>query len=70
MFDRNMLTFNPGWDQPRAGPGRVHRHPRLQRRLKEAGIEFTMEVDESGSGPGSFIVVDPDGNPMLFDQHR
>ena len=70
MFDRNMLTFNPGWDNRAQDLDEFTDIRVLQRRLKEAGIEFTMEVDESGSGPGSFMVVDPDGNPVLFDQHR
>jgi catechol 2,3-dioxygenase-like lactoylglutathione lyase family enzyme len=70
MFERNLLTFNPGWDQ-RAQEVEAFTDVRaLQRTLRERGVEVVSEVDESGSGPGSFIVVDPDGNPILFDQHR
>ena len=69
MFERNTLTFNPGWDGE-ARPLESFTDIRdLQRQLKAAGIEFVAEVDEDGSGPGSFIVVDPDGNPIFVDQH-
>jgi lactoylglutathione lyase len=69
MFERNTLTFNPGWDQA-ASPVASHTDVRdLQRRLKEQGVEFAAEADESGEGPASFIVVDPDGNPIIVDQH-
>ena len=69
MFDRNLLTFNPGWD------AQCNRLPEftdvreLQRQLRAAGIEPTTAADESGSGPAHFVVVDPDGNPVLVDQH-
>jgi lactoylglutathione lyase len=70
MFEKNTLTFNPGWDV-NANPVDPFTDIReLQRRLREAGIQFVLEVDESGSGPGSFIIEDPDGNPILVDQHR
>jgi lactoylglutathione lyase len=70
MFEKNTLTFNPGWDV-NANPVDPFTDIReLQRRLREQGVEFVMEVDESGSGPGSFIIADPDGNPILVDQHR
>jgi catechol 2,3-dioxygenase-like lactoylglutathione lyase family enzyme len=69
MFERNILTFNPGWDQA-AQPVEPFTDVReLQRRLRAAGIAFEQEADEATSGPASFIVVDPDGNPILFDQH-
>ncbi|WP_168627047.1 MULTISPECIES: VOC family protein [unclassified Cryobacterium] len=70
MFERNMLTFNPGWnaDAKEVDPFTDVRE--LQRRLKESGITIATEADEQSEGPGSFIVVDPDGNPILFDQHR
>lgn len=70
MFERNLLTFNPGWDQQAQETGSFTDVRELQRRLREAGVELASEVDESGSGPGSFMIVDPDGNPVLFDQHR
>jgi lactoylglutathione lyase len=70
MFDKNMLTFNPGWDQD-AKPLPAFTDVReLQRKLRGEGIQFVTEADESTSGPGSFIALDPDGNPVLVDQHR
>jgi hypothetical protein len=70
MFERNMLTFNPGWDQRAQPVDPFMDVRRIQRRLKDAGSTFVQEADESTTGPASFIVVDPDGNPVLFDQHR
>jgi lactoylglutathione lyase len=69
MLERNTLTFNPGWDRDGNALPSFTDVRELQGRLKAAGVEFTLEADESGSGPASFIVVDPDGNPILFDQH-
>jgi catechol 2,3-dioxygenase-like lactoylglutathione lyase family enzyme len=69
MFERNTLTFNPGWDRETSTLPTFTDVRELQRRLKAQGVEFASEVDESGSGPGSFIVIDPDGNPILVDQH-
>jgi lactoylglutathione lyase len=69
MFERNTLTFNPGWDSHANALPSFTDVRDLQRQLKAHGVEFVSEVDESGSGPGSFIVVDPDGNPILVDQH-
>ncbi len=69
MFDRNTLTFTPGWD-PEARPLASYTDVReIQRRLNAAGVEFAVEADESTSGPGSFMIFDPDGNPILVDQH-
>lgn len=69
MFERNMLTFNPGWDQ-NARPLAAFTDVRdLQRQLRAAGMQFVSEADESTTGPASFVVVDPDGNPVLVDQH-
>jgi catechol 2,3-dioxygenase-like lactoylglutathione lyase family enzyme len=69
MFDRNILTFNPGWDQS-AQPVTPFTDVReLQRRLKEKGVQLVKEADESSTGPASFVVIDPDGNPVLVDQH-
>ncbi|WP_351237201.1 VOC family protein [Streptomyces sp. NPDC002133] len=70
MFEKNMLTFNPGWDNNADALESFTDIRELQRELKAQGMEFVSEVDESGSGPGSFLVVDPDGNPILVDQHR
>lgn len=70
MFERNLLTFNPGWDQS-AQPLESFTDVReLQKRLKAAGVAIQTEADEATTGPAHFVVVDPDGNPILFDQHR
>ena len=69
MFEKNILTFNPGWDssaQPLAPFTDVRD---LQRQLKAQGVELQQEADESTTGPVSFVAVDPDGNPILIDQH-
>jgi lactoylglutathione lyase len=69
MFDRNMLTFNPGWDQA-AQPLRTFTDVReLQRRLRAEGVPVVSEADENSTGPANFVVIDPDGNPILVDQH-
>lgn len=69
MFERNLLTFNPGWDQS-AQPLPTYTDVRqLQRQLKARGVTFATEADETSTGPASFVVVDPDGNPVLVDQH-
>ncbi len=70
MFPKNMLTFNPGWDQNAQPTASFTDVRELQRQLKASGIAFMTEADESTTGPASFIVVDPDGNPILVDQHR
>ena len=71
MFDRNMLTFNPGWDSVANELESFTDIRSLQRLLKGQGVELASEIDdENGTGPGSFMVIDPDGNPILFDQHR
>jgi catechol 2,3-dioxygenase-like lactoylglutathione lyase family enzyme len=69
MFENNILTFNPGWDENANAIGKFDDVREIQRRLKEKGIELVNETDESGSGPGSIIVLDPDGNTILIDQH-
>ena len=69
MFEKNILTFNPGWD--------AHGNPiesftdvrELQRRVEAQGVSLASRADESATGPASFIAVDPDGNPILVDQH-
>ena len=70
MFDRNILTFNPGWDQNAQPLEQFTDVRELQRRLKSQGLTLTMQADESTTGPASFMVTDPDGNPILVDQHR
>jgi catechol 2,3-dioxygenase-like lactoylglutathione lyase family enzyme len=69
MFEQNLLTFNPGWDQ-NAQPVESFTDVRdLQRRLKEQGVALAPEADETTTGPGYFSAVDPDGNVILVDQH-
>ncbi len=70
MFEKNMLTFNPGWDQSCGELDEFTDVRDLQKRLKEQGIAFDLEADESTNGPASFMITDPDGNPILIDQHR
>jgi len=70
MFEKNMLTFNPGWDQNAQARDPFTDVREVQRRLRAQGVAFMTEADESTTGPASFIVVDPDGNPILVDQHR
>ena len=69
MFEGNILTFNPGWDSQARPVDDFTDVRELQRQLKAQGLEMTAEADESGSGPASFVVVDPDGNAILVDQH-
>jgi len=69
MFDQNMLTFNPGWDQDSQPLENFGDLRKLQKTLKAAGIQLTSEADESSSGPASIMLMDPDGNPILIDQH-
>lgn len=70
MFDRNMLTFNPGWDQQGNEAAEFTDVREIQRLLKEKGISLATEADESSEGPASLVIIDPDGNPVLIDQHR
>ena len=69
MFEKNMLTFNPGWDSDAQKLGAFTDIRELQRQLKSQGIEFQSEADENTTGPASFVAIDPDGNPILVDQH-
>lgn len=69
MFERNLLTFNPGWDSDARKLEAFTDIRELQKRLKEQGVELASEADESTTGPASFMVIDPDGNPILVDQH-
>lgn len=69
MFDRNILTFNPGWDSNAQKLAAFTDVRELQRRLKAQGVTLQQEADESTTGPASFVAVDPDGNPILVDQH-
>jgi catechol 2,3-dioxygenase-like lactoylglutathione lyase family enzyme len=69
MFEKNLLTFNPGWDNNAQKLDTFVDVRELQRQLKAQGIELLSEADESTTGPASFTLMDPDGNPILFDQH-
>jgi predicted enzyme related to lactoylglutathione lyase len=69
MFDKNILTFNPGWDgdaQPLADFTDVRE---LQRTLEAQGVSIVQRADETTTGPASCVLVDPDGNTILLDQH-
>ena len=69
MFDSNTLAFNPGWDQQASKVDGYTDIRHLQRKLKASGVNFFSEADESTSGPASFMIMDPDGNPIRVDQH-
>jgi catechol 2,3-dioxygenase-like lactoylglutathione lyase family enzyme len=69
MFERNILTFNPGWDSNAQKLASFTDVRDLQRQLKARGVQLQQEADASTSGPASFVAVDPDGNPILVDQH-
>jgi catechol 2,3-dioxygenase-like lactoylglutathione lyase family enzyme len=69
MFQKNILTFNPGWDSNARQLATFTDVRDLQRQLKAQGVAFQTEADESTIGPASFVIVDPDGNPILVDQH-
>jgi len=69
MFERNMMTFNPGWNSAGEAVDSYTDVREIQRELQSRGIELADTVDESGSGPGNIMVIDPDGNPILLDQH-
>ena len=69
MFEQNILTFNPGWDENAEKLESFDDVREIQKRLKQEGISLVSEADENGSGPGSFMVMDPDGNTLLVDQH-
>jgi len=69
MFEKNILTFNPGWDSNASKLNTFTDVRELQRQLKAQGVQLTTEADETSTGPASFTTVDPDGNPILVDQH-
>ena len=70
MFENNLLTFNPGWNQDAQPLATFTDLRELQRQLKEQGVSMITEADESTTGPASFMIADPDGNMILVDQHR
>ncbi len=69
MFEKNMLTFNPGWNSENGALDSYTDVRDLQKTLKEKGIDLITEADEASTGPGSCMIMDPDGNPILLDQH-
>ena len=69
MFERNMLTFNPGWGSNARQLDTFADVRERQRKLRAQGVQFLSEADESTTAPASCITVDPDGNPILVDQH-
>jgi predicted enzyme related to lactoylglutathione lyase len=69
MFDKNVLTFNPGWDSNAQPLSEFTDVRDLQRQLKAGGVSMITEADESTTGPASFMIADPDGNTILVDQH-
>ncbi len=69
MFEQNILTFNPGWDENAAKMESFDDVREIQRHLKSLGVKLMSEADENTSGPASIVLIDPDGNPILIDQH-
>ena len=69
MFEKNTLTFNPGWDSSASKLDTFTDVRDLQRQLQAEGVQLSAEADEATTGPASFVAVDPDGNPILIDQH-
>jgi catechol 2,3-dioxygenase-like lactoylglutathione lyase family enzyme len=69
MFEGNLLTFNPGWDANAKKLDDYDDVRDIQRSLKKDGVKLESEADENTKGPASFVVIDPDGNPILIDQH-
>ena len=69
MFEKNILTFNPGWDSNAQKLAEFTDVRELQRQLRAQGVQFQQQADEGTTGPASFVAVDPDGNPVLVDQH-
>lgn len=69
MFEKNILTFNPGWNSDAQQLDKFTDVRKLQRQLKDRGVEMISQADENSTGPGSFMIIDPDGNTILVDQH-
>lgn len=70
MFEKNMLTFNPGWNQAAENTDTFTDIREIRAALKASGIEILNDGAEGDAGPGSLVLQDPDGNPILIDQHR
>jgi lactoylglutathione lyase len=69
-FEQNILTFNPGWDQQGRESNPFTDVREIQKELRDRNVKLVREADENTTGPASCVVVDPDGNPILIDQHR
>jgi catechol 2,3-dioxygenase-like lactoylglutathione lyase family enzyme len=69
MFERNTLTFNPGWDRNAQKLDTFSDVREIQKQLKAQGVQLMTETDEHTTGPASLMLIDPDGNPILIDQH-
>ena len=69
MFDKNIITFNPGWDENAQSLDKFDDVREIQKQVKSAGLKLEREADETTTGPASIVLVDPDGNPVLIDQH-
>ena len=70
MFEQNVLTFNPGWDQNAQNVDEFTDIRKLQTKLEGEGVTFVTKTDDKSEDPASFTLLDPDGNPVLVDQHR
>lgn len=70
MFEKNILTFNPGWNEKAENLESFTDIRELQKQLKESGVKMLTEANESNEGPAHFMIEDPDGNQILVDQHR
>ena len=70
MFEGNILTFNPGWDQNGQPTDPFDDAREIQAQLKDSGVPLMSEIEADTQGPGSFMLQDPDGNTILIDQHR
>tara|TARA_R110002072_G_scaffold96968_15_gene213129 strand:- start:8483 stop:8854 length:372 start_codon:yes stop_codon:yes gene_type:complete len=69
MFENNIITFNPGWDESANKLDSFNDVREIQRHLKDNGLKLEQEADTTTSGPASIVLIDPDGNPVLIDQH-
>ncbi|WGK65688.1 VOC family protein [Croceiramulus getboli] len=70
MFEQNILTFNPGWDESAQAVDPFDDVRVIQQSLKQQGLKLEREADPTTEGPASIVLIDPDGNPVLIDQHR
>jgi len=70
MFENNIITFNPGWDQHCGALESFTDVRQIQSQLKQKGVSIAMEADADATGPANILLADPDGNQILIDQHR